>query len=288
MGVSALAYVTFDVADVEPWKDIYTRVFGMQVTPRDDGAVTVRLDDLCQRITLFPSGREGLRSVGWELPTAEAAGALVVKLKAMGLEVIEGDAALCKDRGVKMLYRFHEPFLHLETELAVGPLSSKFAFAPTRGIAGYKTKAMGLGHVVFHTHDVQGAVDFYRDVMGFGLSDYMAWDDIEAVFLHCNQRHHTLAIMNECGGTKSGQFNHLMVEALSYDDVGYAYDVVRETGIPLIMEMGKHTNDHTQSFYIRTPGGYGIEYGWGGRLVGPDWEVRSYDQPMLFGHRFVG
>lgn len=284
-GVSALAYVTFDVADLPSWIDLYTKVFGMEPATRGDGSVVLRLDEMAQRISLFPTGRDGLRTVGWEVPNDAELEALVAGLGAAGLEVTRGDADLCAARGVEKLYRFHEPYLSLETELVLGQLSKRHPFVPTRAIAGYQTADMGLGHVVFHTHDVEGAVDFYTTTMGFAVSDYMAWDDIEAVFLHCNRRHHSLAIMNLCMGRQSGAFNHLMVEAADYDDIGYAYDVVRDANIPLIMEMGKHTNDHVQSFYIRTPGGYGIEYGYGGRRIDADWRVRSYDQPMLFGHR---
>jgi hypothetical protein len=42
-----------------------------------------------------------------------------------------------------------------------------------------------------------------------------------------------------------------------------------------------------QSFYLKTPSGFWVEYGYGGREIGPDWEVRNYDQPMLWGHRMV-
>jgi hypothetical protein len=40
-----------------------------------------------------------------------------------------------------------------------------------------------------------------------------------------------------------------------------------------------------QSFYLETPSGFWIEYGYGGRDIGPDWEIKTYDQPMLWGHR---
>lgn len=69
------------------------------------------------------------------------------------------------------------------------------------------------------------------------------------------------------------------------DDVGYGYDIVRDLGIPVTIEPGKHSNDHMQSFYLQTPSGFWIEYGFGGREIGPDWEIKSYDQPMLWGHR---
>lgn len=287
MGVQSLAYVTFDIADPAYWQDLYTRVFGMQLLEREDGVIDVRCDEMHHRLSLYPTGKDGLRSVGWQMKDADDLLALVGRLRGMGLEVTEGSPELCAERKVYKLFRFHEPFLGLETELIAGQQSEKFAFVPTRGIAGYKTGPLGLGHVVFHTHDVDGAVAFYREVMGFGISDYMAFADAQAVFLHCNPRHHTLAIMNLCMGRQTGDFNHLMVEAKDFDDIGYAYDIARDAQFPLIMDLGKHSNDHVHSFYIRTAGGYGVEYGYGGRLVGPDWQVNYYDQPMLYGHRWA-
>ena len=78
---------------------------------------------------------------------------------------------------------------------------------------------------------------------------------------------------------------HVMLERTSMDDVGYGYDIVRDLGIPVTIEPGKNSNDHMQSFYLQTPSGFWIEYGFGGREIGPDWEIKSYDQPMLWGHR---
>ena len=55
----------------------------------------------------------------------------------------------------------------------------------------------------------------------------------------------------------------------------------------LAIEPGKHSNDHMQSFYLKSPSGFWMEYGYGGREIGPDWEIKNYDQPMLWGHRMV-
>ena len=33
------------------------------------------------------------------------------------------------------------------------------------------------------------------------------------------------------------------------------------------MTLGRHTNDHVTSFYSRSPSGFMVEYGWGGRCV---------------------
>jgi hypothetical protein len=126
---------------------------------------------------------------------------------------------------------------------------------------------------------------FYERVMGFSISDTIAWDDNDAIFLHCNPRHHSLALVAEAPGRPGGRLNHIMIEARTLDDVGYGFDIAKDMNIPMIFEMGKHTNDHMQSFYVITPSGFGMEYGFGGRLIEENWEIRHYDQPMLWGHR---
>ena len=52
------------------------------------------------------------------------------------------------------------------------------------------------------------------------------------------------------------------------------------------MSLGRHTNDLMTSFYVRTPSGFEIEYGTGGRLIDDDtWKVGAYDAQSLWGHR---
>ncbi|GIR69680.1 MAG: hypothetical protein CM15mP74_09310 [Halieaceae bacterium] len=84
-------------------------------------------------------------------------------------------------------------------------------------------------------------------------------------------------------GHSTGTFNHLMLQGRSINDVGIAYDRVRDLGIPLMMELGKHTNDLTESFYLVTPSGFGLEFGCNSTRVGDNWQVKTYDAPMIWG-----
>ena len=285
MTVSSLGYVNLDVADMEAWLRFVTSIFGLEPKPRADGAVDLKMDEFHHRFSLYPAASNKLRSVGWEMQSSASLQALVSKLRAAGIEVTEGSDALKLERRVRELWRFHEPNLGLETELFYAPSACNVPLAATRPISGYNTGTLGLGHIVFSASDPAATVAFYTEMLGFKISDYIIWDGIDATFLHCNPRHHTLAIMNEFGPLKGGDLNHIMIEARSFDDVGTAYDIVRDAGYPVMLDMGKHSNDHMQSFYTFTPSGFAIEYGFGGRVIEGDWKVRTYDQPMLFGHR---
>ena len=287
MGVDSLGYMALKVSKLNAWRALLERVFGMEPRERD-GAIDYRIDSYHHRLTLTEDTSDSVEAIGWEVGSREKLAALVASLQGQGVTVAKEGPGLRAQRKVKELYSFICPMIGNRQELYYGPLISNTPFAPSRGISGYKTGTLGLGHVVYWVKDLAASVKFYQDVMGFAISDYIAWDDNDAVFMHCNSRHHTLALMQDGPNTPAGELMHLMVEANAYDDVGYGYDLVRDMGIPVMIEPGKHSNDHMQSFYLQTPSGFWLEYGYGGLEIGPDWEIRNYDAPMLWGHRFVG
>ena len=121
-------------------------------------------------------------------------------------------------------------------------------------------------------------------VLGLRLSDSVR-SEFGPRFLHCQGRavrHHTVAL-GEVPGMRG--LHHLMLEVASIDDVGRAYDRVRTEGLTLAFDFGRHSNDLMTSFYVRTPSGFEIEYGTGGRIIDDyNWEPTEYDSGDLWGH----
>jgi 2,3-dihydroxybiphenyl 1,2-dioxygenase len=289
MGANSLGYVALNVTKMAEWQELLEHVFGLEPRRRAGSpSIDYRMDSYHHRLTLNPSDSDVIAALGWEVENIAKLHALADSLRKRKIEVTAGNAQQCADRKVQALYTFHEPMIGVASEIFFGPLISNDTFTPRRGTSGYKADGLGLGHVVFWVKDLQATLDFYTKVMGFRISDTIGWDDNDAIFLHCNPRHHTLAIMAEAPGRPAGQLNHIMLESKSIDDVGYGYDAVRDRGIPVMIEPGKHSNDHMQSFYLQTPSGFWMEYGYGGIEIGENWEIKNYDKPMLWGHRMVG
>src|SRR5262249_34837402 len=88
---------------------------------------------------------------------------------------------------------------------------------------------------------------FYRDLLGFRLTDYYH-EPFEARFLHVNPRHHSLAFIK----TGHSGVHHIMMEVFSFDDIGQAYDIALGEG-RVATTLGRHTSDFITSFYSRTP-----------------------------------
>jgi len=62
---------------------------------------------------------------------------------------------------------------------------------------------------------------------------------------------------------------HMMLEVAGFDDVGRCLDRVAANNVKIASTLGRHVNDEMISFYMRTPGGFSLEYGCGGKQV--DW-----------------
>jgi hypothetical protein len=138
-----------------------------------------------------------------------------------------------------------------------------------------------MGHAVLTVPRMEDILPFYTELLGFGISDYVT-DPFKAWFLHVNPRHHSLALIE----TGRGGLHHLMVETFMLDDVGQGYDLAALEEGRVAVSLGRHTNDFMTSFYARTPGGFLIEYGWGGRTIDPaSWQpAEMHSGPSLWGH----
>ena len=123
---------------------------------------------------------------------------------------------------------------------------------------------------------------FYRDLLGFRLTDYYS-HPFQAYFLHVNPRHHSLAFIQ----TGKNAVHHMMMELFSFDDVGQGYDIALRREGRVATTLGRHTSDFITSFYTWTPSDFMVEYGWGARSIDVDtWQaVRAQGGPEPVGPR---
>ena len=166
-------------------------------------------------------------------------------------------------------------------ELFWGPILDHEPFVAPWGGSGFVTGTLGFGHIVLGTPDSSAAVEFYTEVLGFRVSDIWRPGGSDVVFLHCNPRHHSLALV----AAPEAALYHFMLEARTLDDVGYTLDRHYATSTAISMGVGKHTNDRMVSFYSRSPSGFDVEFGCGGLLVDEaTWTVTQITKPSFWGH----
>jgi 3,4-dihydroxy-9,10-secoandrosta-1,3,5(10)-triene-9,17-dione 4,5-dioxygenase len=153
-----------------------------------------------------------------------------------------------------------------------------------------------MGHIVLPVTDDVEALAFYRDTLGFRLRDSMSMpgefvgkepgSKVWLRFLGVNPRHHSLAFLPMPNPSKCV---HIMLEVDELDHVGRALERVRKHKAPLSATLGRHMNDEMISFYVKSPGGFDIEFGTDGLTVEDSrWVARESTAVSYWGHDFGG
>jgi 3,4-dihydroxy-9,10-secoandrosta-1,3,5(10)-triene-9,17-dione 4,5-dioxygenase len=295
MAIRSLGYMRIEATDLAAWRDFALKVLGLvEGAGADPDALYLRMDDFPARLVIVPGERDRLLVSGWETANAADLQSVRENLEAHGVPFKEGSSEELAERRVDELIRFDDPSgntlevfhgVALEHRRVVSPYGHTFV-----------TGEQGLGHVVLSTGDDEAALHFYRDVLGFALRDSMrlppelvgrpsggkpAW----LRFFGCNPRHHSLAFLPM--PTPSG-IVHLMLEVRDADDVGLCLDRALRKKVPMSATLGRHVNDLMLSFYMKTPGGFDVEFGCEGRQVhDPDWIARESTAVSLWGHDFT-
>lgn len=289
--VKRLAYIQIETEDVEAWTAFAREVLACEVAAGSGGREAwLRVDDRPWRIHLSTGPRNDIVALGLEADCIEDVEAIHARLAAAGHAVRTGGTEECAARCVQALRHFVDP-AGLAVELSYGSLMRpQTPFHAPVAHGGFVTEQQGLGHVMLVAENVTETQRFYCDLLGFTVSDYVSTQDYGGrqgnfVFMRCNSRHHSVAIGYLPIGRRLG---HLMLQVHEFDDVGRALDRVRRYDAPQTRALGRHINDHMFSFYVQSPSGAQIEYGWGGLEVEEDDnEVRTYDVTSAWGHQHL-
>jgi catechol 2,3-dioxygenase-like lactoylglutathione lyase family enzyme len=247
-----LAYVVLELRRVPAWYAFLERLLEPDARAKASRHLRVQ-----------PGNADDIAAIGLELADEEARAELAARLASAGVPTALADGKLV----------FHDP-LGTRVEAAVAEAG---AAADT-----------GFGHVVLATREVAAMERFYVDTLGFAVTERLAARvgplDVRGAFLHCNRRHHSIALLDL---PQRRRLNHLMLEAASLREVLRAHDRARAASLPFSLELGEHPDpDGTLSFYLRTPAGFDLEIGAGGGEIEPvGWREGSQSTTSSWGHR---
>ncbi|MBM1181518.1 3,4-dihydroxy-9,10-secoandrosta-1,3,5(10)-triene-9,17-dione 4,5-dioxygenase [Pseudomonas lundensis] len=288
--IRGLSYFVAQSPDPVAWQRYAEDVLGMMVTPAPSGGLYVKMDERPFRMLIVPGDEARYVASGWELGNEAAFNAAIATLNQADVSWRQGSAEQCEQRGVQALVHVTDPSGNRH-ELSWGHRSDCQPFVSPQGVPRFITGDMGLGHTVLPAPNFDATLAFAKDVLGFELSDIFNFrpdpsaPPIRIHFLHCkNSRHHSLALAEY--PVPSGCV-HVMVEVDNMTEVGRAHDRRLAHEVPLSATLGQHLNDRMTSFYMKTPSGFDLEYGYGGLLV--DWQAHSafeFTRVSLWGHDF--
>ncbi len=288
--IRELGYFVAQTDNLSEWQQYAEQVLGMMTSGAPGGGLYVKMDERPFRMLVVEGSDSRYLASGWGLASEDAFSAATAELDQRGIAWEAGDAALCNQRAVQALAVLKDPSGNRH-ELYWGHRSDCQPFVSPQGVPRFVTGSMGLGHTVLPAPNFDETRVFLKDVLGFSLSDsfnHRTTPDAQPLrihFMHCNNpRHHSLAIAEF--PVPSGCV-HVMVEVDSMTEVGRAHDRHQSQGVQLSATLGQHLNDQMTSFYMKTPSGFDLEYGYGGLQL--DWEQHSafeFTRVSLWGHDF--
>jgi 2,3-dihydroxybiphenyl 1,2-dioxygenase len=284
MPLRGFGYLGFTSPDLAPWRAFATELIGLALASASASQLRFRMDERSYRIAVHRGARAGLAYAGWEAADRDGVDEAAARLRAAGVAVSTPGADERAERGAAALVRFSDPWGHTHEVFSGAFYDFDSEFRSPAGVSGFVTEN-GMGHLLLGVPDCNEAEDYYVRALGLRVTDRMDMGGgHRAVFLRASPRHHSLAltdVLPEPG------LHHFMLETRRLEDVGRAWDRVQDAGVPIQMTLGQHANDPLVSFYVATPGGFGVELGWNGMLIDEEkWAVREFGgKGEIWGHR---
>jgi catechol 2,3-dioxygenase-like lactoylglutathione lyase family enzyme len=244
MNITHLRYVAIATPDFERSRAFFTAGWGL----RDDGAAAdgtaflqTQSDEPFQ-LALLARPERKIERIAFGLPSRGDVDAAADILERAGAPTLNGPHELSTP-GRGYGFRFLDPDNRC-VELSAG-------VAPGAAGSGGPVPQK-LAHVVVNTPDIDRATAFYRDVLGFKISD---WSEHQMSFLRCNPEHHSIAF----NAAPHAAYNHTSWTMGSIDELFRAQGRVRAFGSPLMWGTGRHGPGSQVFNYFIEPSGYVVE-----------------------------
>ncbi|MEZ5502351.1 MAG: VOC family protein [Halioglobus sp.] len=260
-----MGYTMVESRREEQWYRFTREALGMDAR-RAAGALVCRLDDHARRIIVVDGPAEDIAALGYQLDDEATLQVVLQRLRERAVDVREGDAAGAALRGVERYWRVIGP-KGIPIEFFTRPILSD---APLDMLAsGFCTGAAGMGHVAITSRRPGAMLAFWQQVFDARISDRIE-DRVSGLamdftFMRLNERHHSVAVASTRGiklDPIRTRIHHVNIQPAQLEDLSAAYVRCRKLGFRIANNVGQHPNDREISFYVVTPSGFLLEYGW--------------------------
>ena len=245
--VTEIRYVGYAVPDLEAERAFYRDIWGLVEAGEKDGMAhfATCAHDGAYVVRLRGAEQKRIDVIALAADTRADVDALHDKVAAAGCRIIFAPKQL-ETLGGGYGFRFFSPDgLPFE-------VSAEVARGPSRALERWEGLPERISHIVLHSPDHKAAVQFFIDVLGFRLSDWIG--DFMA-FLRCNAWHHRIAILPgpPC-------LNHVAYDMHGVDDVIRGLTRLKSHGVEVQWGPGRHTAGDNVFSYFVTPNGFAVEY----------------------------
>ncbi len=245
--VSEIRYVGYATPDIEAERAFYRDHWGLREVGDHDGMAYFAAEghDELYVVRLRSAEARRIDIIALAAESEADVDALHTKVQDAGCKIIFAPRALTGFGGGYGFRFFSPDGLPYE-------ISSGVERGTARTMQRWEGIPQKISHIVMHSPDHKAATQFFIDVLGFRLSD---WIGDFMSFLRCNEWHHRIAFLPgpPC-------LNHVAYDMLSVDDMMRGISRLRKKDIDIKWGPGRHTAGNNTFSYFVTPNGFAVEY----------------------------
>lgn len=272
--VTHLRYVGMAVPDFDAAVNFYRGCWGLTLAEDDSGiaflAAEASAEPYVYRIRRSEDGDRRLDMIGFGASDRAAVDELAAELGGAGVRLIS-EPEMLKTPGGGYGFRFFDP------DGRVVEVATEVAERAHRLLEDREAIPLGLSHIVLNTTQQAVVEAFYRDRLGFRLSDWLG--DGFMSFWRCDAAHHSLAVVQ----MPFTSVNHVAFEVASIDDMLRASGrVIGDARATPYWGPGRHSAGDNTFYYFSDPVGNISEFTSELQRVPEDWQARSHDTPDVW------
>jgi catechol 2,3-dioxygenase-like lactoylglutathione lyase family enzyme len=245
--VTDIRYVGDGVVDLAAEQRFYEDVWGLERVASDDGMAWYKTQghDEHHVVRLRAAEENRIDVVALAADSRADVDALCQQVRSSGVRIVSEPHELGTPGGGYGFRFFTPDGMQFE-------ISSDVARAASRAIGHWDGVPVKISHIVFHSPDHQALMQWYVDVLGFKVSDWLG--DFMG-FLRCNSAHHRIAILPgpPC-------LNHVAYDMTGVDGMMRGAHRLKVKGTDIQWGPGRHTAGNNTFAYFVTPGGFAVEY----------------------------
>jgi len=245
--VTEIRHVALAVPDLEAERAFYVEQWGLKQVAEQNGCVYLAAQghDELFVVRLRQAAQRSVDAVSLAADSDADVDALFDKVVAAGCRIVFAPRALTQPGGGYGFRFFNPDGMPLE-------ISSGVARGEARPLEPREAIPVKISHIVFHSPQHKAATQFFIDVLGFRLSDWIG--DFMSL-IRCNSAHHRIAFL-----PGPACLNHVAYDMPNVDEMMRGVARLRRHDIDVVWGPGRHTAGNNTFSYFVTPAGFAVEY----------------------------
>ena len=283
--INGIKRLRFAVEDLDKTRD-YLDDFGLRaITSDEEGVLAYELHNGSQ-VWVYPLDHPGLpqpfeqgstlRQLTWAVNREQDLQVLANNLKDEPGFEFDGHTVSCFDpNGMHLQFEV----MQLTTDAnQISPATNQYGCinrVDEPSPVYEKADPLSIGHVVFFTPELERVTEFYKQKLGFYLSD--AYVD-RGAFLRCSSRggHHDLFLLKLPNREQPG-LNHVAFVVRDLHEVIGGGLNMNKKGWDSFIGPGRHPVSSAYFWYVHSPLGGAFEYYTNDDYLTPAWQPRTFE-----------